>query len=91
MLWKIKDNLILSSKLTRENERQQGWREREREGEGGRDGERERERERERVREREGERVYFACSYNIIVMIFFLQLVVVVRGRLSPDKLLLND
>ena len=57
------------------------------EGQGGR------EREREIERERERETVYFANLY-IIVMIFFPiagGYFVAVRGRLSPDKLLLNN
>ena len=48
---------------------------------------------RERERERERETVYFANLY-IIVMIFFPiagGYFVAVRGRLSPDKLLLNN
>ena len=63
----------------------------------GREGEMEREREEERgrgrERERERETVYFANLY-IIVMTFFSTAggyFVAVRGRLSPDKLLLNN
>ena len=67
----------------------QGEMEREREGrrEGGKEGGREGGRERERGRER-------LSTLYIIVMIFFSTAggyFVAVHGRLSPDKLLLNN